>query len=126
MVLASLSLMTLRPRLGSPSVREMPERSDPTSRTSATSPSNTGFGGSYASEIAGCVDGGLAPVHGDAADGGVHLGPAYGADHGVGGEAFLLELLGVEFDLDLFLRTPDEVHARHAVDILDGGNDVVF
>jgi hypothetical protein len=26
----------------------------------------------------------------------------------------------------LFLRAPDQIHARHAVDHFDGGNDVVF
>src|SRR5215204_3734830 len=44
-VLASVSLITLRPRLGSPLVREIPDRPEPTSRTSATSPSSTGSAG---------------------------------------------------------------------------------
>src|SRR5215204_5453622 len=41
-VLASVSLITVRPRLGSPLVREIPDRPEPTSRTSATSPSKIG------------------------------------------------------------------------------------
>ena len=84
------------------------------------------FEGAYSAEVAGGVDGGLAPVHGDAADGGIHLGPAYRADHGVGGEAFILQFSGVEIHLDMFLRAPDEVYARNAIDLFDGGDDVVF
>ena len=34
-MLASVSLITLRPRLGSPLVREIPDRPEPTPRTSA-------------------------------------------------------------------------------------------